>query len=206
MLINSKMGTGTYQLDKEHLPLRPDFEDNTVVMNGEDPTSVEAHEKRQKAKAEKVAKMPSAEEASKVFLKSKQDQLGYLIQATLRIEKGLATLTQNQESLERIIETKFYDLDLKVTEIQTPVEHLQEEAEERKGKSTTEAFQRVPRAQRSAAVAVTDTRATTSAPAATASVAPPVATPPAPQTSLDAFIAGPLSMPPSHSGSLVDHA
>ena len=70
--------------------------------------------------------MPSAIEASEFFLKSKQDQLGYLIQATLRIEKGLATLTQNQESLERIIETKFYDLDLKVTEIQTTVEELQE--------------------------------------------------------------------------------
>ena len=59
--------------------------------------------------------MTSAEEASQVFLMSKHDQLGYLIQATLRIEKGLATLTQHQESLERIIETKFYDLDLKVT-------------------------------------------------------------------------------------------
>ena len=78
--------------------------------------------------------MPSAEEASQVFLKSKQDQPGYLIQATLRIEKGLATLTQNQESLERIIETKFYDLDLKVTEMQTTVEQLQDEAEESKGK------------------------------------------------------------------------
>ena len=68
-----------------------------------------------------------------MFLKTKQDQLAYLIQATFRIEKGLATLTQNQESLERIIETKFYDLDLKVTEMQTTVEQLQEEAEERKG-------------------------------------------------------------------------
>ena len=68
-------------------------------------------------RAEKAAKMPSAAEASEVFLKSKQDQLGFVIQATLRIEKGLATLTQNQEILERIIETKFYDLDLKVTEI-----------------------------------------------------------------------------------------
>ena len=56
----------------------------------------------------------------------------------MRIEKGLATLTQNQESLERIIETKFYDLDLKVTEMQTAVEQLQEEAEEKKGKATTE--------------------------------------------------------------------
>ena len=123
-------------------------------MNEEDPTSVEAQEKREKAKAKKAAKMPSVEEASQVFLKSKEDQLGYLIQATLRIEKGLATLTQNQESLERIIETKFCDLDLKVIEIQTTVEQLQEEAEERKGKATTKVFQRVPRAQRSAVVPV----------------------------------------------------
>nr|XP_040246027.1 transcriptional regulator ATRX homolog [Aegilops tauschii subsp. strangulata] len=105
----------------------------SFVMNEEDPTSIEAQEKREKAKAEKAAKMPSAEEASQVFLKKKQDQLEYLIQDTLRIEKGLATLTQNQESLERIIETKFYDLDLKVTEMRTVVEQLQEEAEERKG-------------------------------------------------------------------------
>ena len=140
--------------------------------------------------------MPSVEEASQVFLKSKQDQLAYLIQATLRIEKGLATLTQNQESLERIIETKFYDLDLKVTEIQTAVEQLQEEAEERKGQATTDAFQRVPTGQRSAAVPMADTRGTTSAPAATASVPPPVATPPAPTTSTDAFVLGVLSTPP----------
>ena len=72
-LINSKMGTGTYLLDKEHLPLHPDFEDNTVVMNEDDPTSVQAQEKRAKAKAEKAAKMSSVEEASQVFLKSKQD-------------------------------------------------------------------------------------------------------------------------------------
>ena len=116
--------------------------------------------------------MPTIEEASQVFLKSKQDQLGYLTQSTLSIEKGLATLTQNQESLERIIEQKFYDLDLKVTEMQTAVEELQEEADEKKGKATTDAFQRVPRGQRSAAVPVPDTRATTSAPIATASVPP----------------------------------
>ena len=66
---------------------------------------------------EKAAKMPTQEEASEYFLKSKQDQLGYLIASTLRIEKGLATLTQNQESLERIMEQKFYDLDVKVSEI-----------------------------------------------------------------------------------------
>ena len=94
-LINSKMGTCTYLLDKEHLPLYPEFEDNTVEMNEEEPSSVQAHEKREKVRAEKAAKMPTAEEASQVFLKSKQEQLGYLIASTLRIEKGLATLTQN---------------------------------------------------------------------------------------------------------------
>ena len=66
VLINSKMGTGTYLLDKEHLPLHPDFEDNTVVMNEDEPSSVQAQEKRAKAKAEKAAKMPSIEEASEV--------------------------------------------------------------------------------------------------------------------------------------------
>ena len=49
-------------------------------------------------------------------------------------------MNKNQESLERIIETKFYGLDLKVTEVQTTAEQLQEEAEERKGQATTDAF------------------------------------------------------------------
>ena len=66
--------------------------------------------------------MPTAEEASQIFLKRKQDQLGYFIASTLRIEKGLATPTQNQESLEWIIEQKLCDLDVKVTEIQSVVE------------------------------------------------------------------------------------
>ena len=95
-------------------------------------------------RAEKATKMSTVEEASQVFSKSKKDQLGYLIQSTLRIEKGLATLTQNQESLERIVEQKFYDLDVKVTEIQSVVEQLQDEVQEKKGKSTTDAFKRVP--------------------------------------------------------------
>ena len=36
-------------------------------------------------------------------LKTKQDQLTSLLEATLRIEKSLANLTKNQESLERIV-------------------------------------------------------------------------------------------------------
>ena len=63
------------------------------------------------------------------------------------------------------MEQKFYNLDVKVTEIQSVVEQLQADMQERKGKTTTDAFARVPRAQRSAAVLVTDTRGTSSAPA-----------------------------------------
>jgi len=184
---------------KEHFAIYPEFEDNQVVMNENEPSSVQAQEKKEKAKKEKAAKMPTQEEASEYFLKSKQDQLGYLIASSLRIEKGLATLTQNQESLERIMEQKFYDLDVKVTEIQSVVEQLQDDMQERKGKTTTNVFARVPRAQRSVAVPVTDTRATTSAPATapTVPVQPaPAPTPPAPSTSTEAFVLGVIRTPP----------
>ena len=70
------MGTGKYLLDWEHFPLYLDFEDNEVVMNENDPTSVQAQEKEEKAKKEKAAKMPTKEEASEYFLKNKQEQLG----------------------------------------------------------------------------------------------------------------------------------
>ena len=97
------------------------------------------------------------------------------------------------------MEQKFYDLDVKVIEIQFAVEQLQDDMQERKGKTTTNVFARVPRAQRSAAVPVTDTRDTSPAPATTPT-APgqpaPAPTPPAPSTSTEAFVQGAISTPP----------
>src|SRR5512146_1282123 len=58
-LINSKMGTGKYPLDKEHCVLYHNFEDNQVVMDEDEPSSVQARAKREKAKTEKAAKMPT---------------------------------------------------------------------------------------------------------------------------------------------------
>ena len=196
-LINSKMGTGVYLLDKEHLPIRPDFEDNQVVMTENEPSSAHAQAQKEKAKKEKAARMPTQAEASDYFLKTKQEQLGYLIASTLRIEQSIATLTQNQASLERIMEQRFYDLDIKVTEIQTAVEQLQEDMNERRGRTTTDAFARVPRGPRSSALPVADTRATTSAPA-TASVPPAPASTSAstPTTSTEGFVLGVLRTPP----------
>ena len=97
------------------------------------------------------------------------------------------------------MEQKFYDLDVKVTKIQFVVVQLQDDMQERKGKTTTNAFARVHRAQKSVAVPVTDTRATSSAPA-TAPIAPvqqaPAPTPPHPSTSTEAFVQGAISTPP----------
>jgi hypothetical protein len=45
MLINSKVGTSTYLLDREHVPLRPEFEDNVIVMDPSHPTSAQGQEK-----------------------------------------------------------------------------------------------------------------------------------------------------------------
>ena len=52
--INSKMGTGKYQLDKEHFALYPDFEDNQVVMNEDEPSSVQAQEQRRKQRERRL--------------------------------------------------------------------------------------------------------------------------------------------------------
>src|SRR3954465_4015589 len=88
------------------------------------------------------------------------------------------------------MEQKFYDLDVKVTEIQSAMEQLQDDMQQRKGKTTTDAFARVPRAQRSSAVPVADTRATTSAPATTSVPPAPAPPPAAPTTSTEAFVLG----------------
>ena len=57
-LINSKMGTGTYLLDKEHLALYPEFEDNTVVMNEKEPSSAQVQEKRPRQRPRKLPRCP----------------------------------------------------------------------------------------------------------------------------------------------------
>jgi hypothetical protein len=139
-------------------------------------------------------------------LKTK-DQIQHLLQATQRIEKSLADMVANQKSLERIVETKFHDLGIKVTQIQTVVETLKSQVDEvRKGTSsddeehqgiglpTTAQFQWMPR---SATMPVTS-RATVSAPAATATVPPSVplvSTPPAPQISAEIFADALISTP-----------
>ena len=170
-----------------------------MVMDPSHPTSVEAQEKAQAAAA-REAKEATTPDAPIANLKSKQDQMTYLLEATLRIERSLANLAKNQESLERIVEDKMYNLDVKVTEIQSIVDKLRDDAEDGNEDTTTERYQAVPRAPRSSAMPIADTRPTHSAPATTTSLPPPVSTPPAQQKSAEAFMKAILSMPYTHTG------
>jgi hypothetical protein len=101
LLINSKIGTRTYLLDHEHLPLQPEFEDNIVVMDPSHPSSSQAQEENQATAAAKAAPEALASHAPIENLETKNDQMAYLLEATLRIERSLANLAKNQESLER---------------------------------------------------------------------------------------------------------
>ena len=209
MLINAKFGMSKFLLDREHLPLHPDHEDNVVVMDEEDPTSVEGQAKiaaAKKAKANKEAAVASAKP------KSFDEQI---LEATQRIEQRLASIVQSQESLERIFDEKILALDVKLSEVQKTVNKLEADIEEAKKdkKDLLREMQddlvqdshlqtaQVPRGSRSAAIPVPDSRAIVSAPPSVPSVAPtpapaPVSTPQA-QTSAEVFTDAVLSTPTS---------
>ena len=204
MLINAKFGTGKFMLDRKHLPLQPEHEDNVVVMDEEDPTSVEGQAKIEAAKKAKADKEAAAAAAKP---KSFGDQI---LEATRRIEQRLASIEQSQESLERIVEDKIHALDVKLTEIQVSVNKLEADMEETR-QERAELMQddlvqdshrqtaQVPRGSRSTAIPVTDSRATTSAPPTAPAVTPataPASTPPA-QTSAEVFADAVISTPTS---------
>ena len=96
---------------------------------------------------------------------------------------------KKQESLERIIETKFHDLDNKVTEIATDLGKLKEDFDARthsdSDEQTTTQYQAQPRAAQ---------------PTAIASVPLPVSTPLVQQTSSEAFADALISTPSTHIG------
>ena len=176
MLINAKFGTGKFMLDRKHLPLQPEHEDNVVVMDEEDPTSVEGQAKIEAAKKAKADKEAAAAAKPKSFGEQ-------ILEATQRIEQRLASIEQSQESLERIVDDKIHALDVKLTEIQVTVNKLEADMEEAR-QERAELMQddlvqdshrqtaQVPRGSRSAAIPVTDSRATTSAPPTAPAVTP----------------------------------
>ncbi|KAE8784637.1 hypothetical protein D1007_41742 [Hordeum vulgare] len=117
MLRNAKLGKHAYLLDRPHLPLQPEFEDNGVVMDNNDPNSAAARMAVEAAKAEAGRNRPPPVPQ----LRTPAEQMTFLVSTIQGMEKNIQDIMQNQKSLERVVETKFHKMDVKVTELTTIV-------------------------------------------------------------------------------------
>ncbi|KAE8768629.1 hypothetical protein D1007_59883 [Hordeum vulgare] len=52
------------------------------------------------------------------------DQMAFLVRIVQCMEKNIQEIMQNQKSLERVVETKFHNMDVKVTELTTIARQL----------------------------------------------------------------------------------
>ncbi|KAE8776256.1 hypothetical protein D1007_51112 [Hordeum vulgare] len=55
--------------------------------------------------------------------------MAYLVSTVQGMEKNIKEIMQNQKSLERVVQKKFHDMDMKVTELTTIVRQLQHEVD-----------------------------------------------------------------------------
>ncbi|KAE8811100.1 nucleolysin tiar [Hordeum vulgare] len=62
-------------------------------------------------------------------LRTQAEQMAFLVSTVQGMEKNIQEIMQNQKSLERVVETKFHNMDVKVTELTTIVRQLQHEVD-----------------------------------------------------------------------------
>ncbi|KAE8773469.1 nucleolysin tiar [Hordeum vulgare] len=62
-------------------------------------------------------------------LRTQAEQIAFIVSTVQGMEKNIEEIMQNQKSLERFVETKFHDMDVKVTELTTIVRQLQHEVD-----------------------------------------------------------------------------
>ncbi|KAE8786238.1 nucleolysin tiar [Hordeum vulgare] len=62
-------------------------------------------------------------------LRTQAEQMAFLVRTVQGMEKNIQEIMQNQKSLERVVETKFYNMDMKVTQLTTIVIQLQHEVD-----------------------------------------------------------------------------
>ncbi|KAE8777471.1 hypothetical protein D1007_49702 [Hordeum vulgare] len=125
MLINAKLGKHAYLLDRPHLPLQAEFEDNEVVMDGNDPNSAAARMAAEAAEAEATGNRPPPVPQ----LRTQAEQIAFPVSTVQGMEKNIQEIMQNQKSLERVVVTKIQNMDMKVTELTTIVRQLQHEVD-----------------------------------------------------------------------------
>ena len=118
MLINSKLEKHIFALDRPHLPLQPDLEDNVVVMNPEHPTSAAAQAEAEAARATS-AQVP----------KSRNEQIDLLISSVQGMQKDIKGILDNQNSLVRIFENRIKTLNDKADGLTKTVNELKKEVD-----------------------------------------------------------------------------
>ncbi|KAE8784313.1 hypothetical protein D1007_42132 [Hordeum vulgare] len=82
-------------------------------MDDTHPSSATSREATEIAAAE-TARNASAQPPQ---LKTKNDQMSFWVSTIQGMEKKVSEILLNQKSVERIMETKFHDLDVKVSEL-----------------------------------------------------------------------------------------
>ncbi|KAE8818813.1 nucleolysin tiar [Hordeum vulgare] len=62
-------------------------------------------------------------------LRTQGEQISFLFSSVQGMDKNIQEILQNQKSLERVVETKFHDMDVKVMGLNTIVKQLQHEVD-----------------------------------------------------------------------------
>ncbi|KAE8768936.1 nucleolysin tiar [Hordeum vulgare] len=62
-------------------------------------------------------------------IRTRAKEMAFLVSMVQGIEKNIQEILQSQKSLERVVETKFHNMDMKVTELTTIVRQLQHEVD-----------------------------------------------------------------------------
>ncbi|KAE8766919.1 hypothetical protein D1007_61789 [Hordeum vulgare] len=91
-------------------------------MDDNDPNSAAA---RMGAEAEADRNMPPLVPE----LRTQAEQIAFLVSTVQGMEKNILEIMQNQKSLENVVETKFDNMDVKVTELTTNARQLQHEVD-----------------------------------------------------------------------------
>ncbi|KAE8780603.1 hypothetical protein D1007_46240 [Hordeum vulgare] len=62
-------------------------------------------------------------------LRTQAEQMAFLVSTVQGMDKNIQEIMQNQKSLERVVETKFHNMDVKVIELTTIIRQLQHEVD-----------------------------------------------------------------------------
>ncbi|KAE8818233.1 hypothetical protein D1007_04111 [Hordeum vulgare] len=62
-------------------------------------------------------------------LRTQAEKMAFLVSSVQCMEKNIQEILQSRKSLERVVETKFHDMDVKVSKLTTIVNQLQREVD-----------------------------------------------------------------------------